>query len=211
MNKVLVTLLIVAMGTHVSNAQLLKSYGIKVAYTSANQTYTSDFSGSYRYDHRSGFNAAAFGEWLNTPFVSVVTQVEYAQRGMRTSILDHTVGVPMPLNYVTIDNRVDYLSMLPLLKLAVPLSVLRPYILAGPRFDFLLGYKSTPAKYGYGDAFENFKKSSYGASLGLGAELTNVLPVVVSIEGRYNADLVSASTYGNIRNDAFDIWVGVGF
>ena len=188
-------------------AQLVKSFGIKAAYTTANQTTTFQYYGPEEYNRRSGLNAAIFVEWFNIPYVSVVTQAEYAQRGMRAIVFPSTEEAPWTNK--TIDNRLDYFSVLPLLKVAIPLSVVRPYVLIGPRLDFLLGY--TSELHYFDDRYHHFKKRTYGATLGLGAELMTNLPFVMLIEGRYNADLENAydNTWMNVRSNAFDVWLGV--
>ncbi|MGA3245729.1 MAG: outer membrane beta-barrel protein [Bacteroidota bacterium] len=212
MNKLLVTLLIGIMSTQIASAQLIKSYGIKAAFTSANQTSTDWHSETYQFNRRNGLNGAIFAEWLNVPYVSVVTQVEYSQRGTRNTFLWPN-NEPAPLRYVTVDNRLDYLSLLPLLKVTIPLPVVRPYLFGGPRCDILLGFKSTLGWYGYDDFYNSFNRSTYGVSVGLGVELASILPVALILEGRYNADIANAysSSSSNVRNNAYDIWLGVAF
>jgi hypothetical protein len=209
MLRFLIALFVISVAVQTCHAQILRSFGLKAAYTSANQSINSSSEGL---DRRPGVCAALFAEWLNNPRLSVVTQVEYSQRGTRNTFLWPN-NEPAPLRYVTVDNRLDYLSLLPLLKVTIPLPVVRPYLFGGPRFDFLLGFKSTLGWYGYDDFYNSFKKSAYGASVGLGVELASILPVVLIIEGRYNADLANAysSPSSNVRNNAYDIWLGVAF
>jgi hypothetical protein len=209
MNKPLPILFILIFAAQISHAQFFKSFGLKAAYTSANQTSSGWHDETYKFNRKSGVSAAIFAEWLNLSYFSLVTQIEYAQRGTRNTFLWPNIE-PAPLRYVTVDNRLDYLSALPLVKVAVPLTPVRPYIFAGPRFDFLLGFKSTLGGYGYDDLYNSFKKSTVGASLGLGVQLVDILPVQVTIEGRYNADLSSAlpDSRTNFRNNAYDIWLG---
>jgi len=195
-----------------SNAQLLRSLGAKVAVTSASQKFDyaySPFPG-FRQDkkRRTGVNAAIFAEWLNTPFISIVTQLEYAQRGF-TETIAPVASSPGIAVMDTRDNRVDYLSLPILLKASLSLGVFSPYVIVGPRLDKYLGYHDNfivPNSIN-----EEFTKTLWGGSAGIGLELRTLLPVSLSIEFRYNADF--ADSYKDyllrVRNDAYDFWLGV--
>jgi hypothetical protein len=81
--------------------------------------------------------------------------------------------------------RIDYLSIPVLAKIRMPNPVLQPYLLAGPRFDLHL---STYPDY-FDPAVEHFVTTEYGATAGLGIELSTLLPFSILVEVRYNATL----------------------
>ena len=196
-----------------SDAQLLKSYGVKAAYTSANQNF--DYSSSTANlgsQRRAGYNVAVFAEWLNLPIVSVITQVEYAQRGMKFDVSNTGPENPdIIIRTVTEKNRLDYLSIPVLVKLTLPSAIVHPYLLAGPRIDCFLSYQSDDNLLN--PFYDDFKKTEIGASFGGGIELSTILPVGVLIEARYNLDLQDSYSSNNwkVRNNSFDIWLGVTF
>ena len=203
MLRFLIALFVISVAVQTCHAQILRSFGLKAAYTSANQSINSSSEGL---DRRPGVCAALFAEWLNDPCVSVVSQVEYVQRGTRFTV--HPTIPELFWMHWNVDIRIDYLSMPLFFKVRLPLTVLTPYIFGGPRLDVLLSHRSTDLDIDYLDP----KKSSFGASVGIGVEIAHLLPGQLLVEGRYNADLTAAypSEYP-YRNNAFDIWIGFGF
>jgi hypothetical protein len=198
-----------------AHAQIIKAYGFKVAYTSADQRL--DY-GSFvaQTERRNGFNVAVYAEWLNLPFLSLITQIEYAQRGvgipyLRITTYDRMINVATTDNSPVSYNRLDYISIPVLVKLSLPEKVLSPYIVCGPRCDFLLAYKEDHDFLS--STYDKFKKVLLGGSAGFGLELNSVLPVGMVLEARYNFDLSDSfrSTYLNVRNNSFDVWLGVVF
>jgi hypothetical protein len=196
-----------------SNAQLLRSFGAKIAVTSASQRidYTPQppWSGfTYDVDRRTGVNAAIYAEWLNVPFFSVITQIEYAQRGF-TEQLYFTEDASSNDRTTTRDNRVDYLSLPILLKASASTGDISPYILIGPRLDAYLGYHD---KFNEPNSmYDRFKKTIWGGSAGVGIDFRSLIPVSVSLEVRYNVDFIDSYNDGTIkiRNNAYDFWLGV--
>jgi opacity protein-like surface antigen len=204
-----ISLILVLILASIGNAQLIKAVGAKVAYTSSYQDFRyTNFSVTTQ--RRSGINAAVFLEWLNSPYVSIVSQAEYAQRGMvmRAAI---TLNDPTPVGYVDLDNRVDYLSVPILVKLMLPLDSVTPYLIAGPRYDVLLGFHSD--RSGFDAVYNDFKHNMLGFSVGGGVSTTAFFPYPLIVEFRYNADLGDsyATPLLTVRNEAFDVWLGVAF
>lgn len=189
------------------NAQLIKRCGLKVAFTSASQDFKySTFAPDTK--RRPGFNAGIYIEWFDLPLVSLITQIEYAQRGMGLEFV-RTLNDPTPIEIFTEYNRVDYLSLPVLVKVAVPTTIVTPFLLIGPRIDFFLGYHSDRDLFNA--VYDQFKKTMIGGSIGIGVEATSLLPVNVIVEGRYNFDLADSysTQYLTVRNNSFDVWLGV--
>ena len=198
-------------------AQALRSYGVKAAFTSAATSYQSNGS-SRDYDRRRGINVALFAEWQETSYLSVLVQMEYAQRGFVSAFQP---GAPSRIDPVAghaenvVATRIDYLSALVPLKIRYPLGKrLTPFVLAGPRVDVLLGQRAEA----YGGTFgpEQFKlrdlrRSQVGLSTGAGIALGGLGKTALSIEARYNLDLTNASSTSEakIKHNAFDIWFGI--
>ena len=193
-----------------SYAQVLTRYGLKVALTSADQKYDLKYVPQLQTRRRIGFNAAAFGEWFNIPHFTLLTQIEYSQRGVGQ---DFTVvgSDPQVLEIKTLYSRLNYLSVPILAKVMIPSKSVTPFLLAGPRLDFLLGYQSD--ENAFNQVYDSFDKTLLGASFGVGVQTDAIIPVGVVLEIRYNVDF--ADSYSTdllrVRNNAFDIWVGVAF
>jgi hypothetical protein len=187
-----------------AQGQVIKAYGIKVAYTSADQRF--DFGWTIEQtERRSGFNIAAYAEWPYLPFLSLVTQLEYAQRGVGRPYIQLANVPNLGPDYIF--TRLDYISIPVFAKLSLSEKVLSPYIICGPRCDFLLGYKANISSRS--TMYDEFKKAILGASIGGGLELH--APIGLLLEARYNFDLVNSYKSGSftVRNNAFDVWVGV--
>ncbi|HEX9654313.1 MAG TPA: outer membrane beta-barrel protein, partial [bacterium] len=111
---------------------------------------------------------------------------------------------------LTFKNRVNYFSVPILAKLSLLSNrVFSPYLVAGPRVDFKLGYESTF----FGDVYKDFKRVTYGASVGLGTELKVSNNFSSLLEVRFSPDFANAyaSDLLTVRNQALEFLFGVKF
>ena len=210
-NTILIIILLLCVISIPSKAQLIKSYGVKIAVTTAHHTWKSSNT-NWTYEpekRRVGFNLALYAEWLNTPLFSILTQLEYTQRGFgeefnRRDEFNNDLGT------ITKYTRFDYLSLPILCKVRVPIGTVSPFIQVGPRIDYFLGYKDD--LYPNRSMWKDSKENIFGLSFSIGAEINNLLPFILSTEFRYNMDLTNSyeSQTLKIRNNAFDFWIGVG-
>ena len=180
-----------------------------MAVTSADQKYDLTLVPGLETKRRVGFNVAAFAEWFDVPFFSLITQVEYAQKGTGQDFVVTGPSGPNPVGVRTLYSRLDYVSVPVLGKLRLPGGPLSPYIVAGPRMDFFLGYKSDEGAFN--SVYDKFKKTSLGGSAGIGIQLDSILPISVLAEARYNFDFVDSyeTNLLKVRNSTFDFWLGV--
>jgi len=153
---------------------------------------------------KTGFNFALFAEWLNTPFFSFVTDIEYTQRGAQ-------IVYPVPGGWWSTDGRLDYISVPLLAKFRVPVGIIDPFLVAGPRADFLVDHQGGQI-YPSRIIFDDFKRATLGASVGLGVQTASTAPVTISVELRYDFDFLNSYKNSDltIHNNALDIWIGVG-
>jgi hypothetical protein len=210
MKMITLIALVVTIGyVNQGHSQFLKNYGLKAAVTSADQKYDLTLWPALETKSRVGFAVGVFGEWFDNPVFSVITQVEYAQKGMGQEFVMTGPYGPEPIGVKTLYSRLDYLSVPVLGKLRLPSESLAPYIVAGPRVDFLLGYKSDEDEFN--SVYDKFKKTSWGGTVGVGIQLDSLLPVSVLAEGRYNFDFADSykTNFLKVRNTAFDFWLGV--
>ena len=157
-------------------------------------------------------NLGIYAEILYSPILSIITQFEYSQKGFGeklTLFIDE--GVPQNAPTVTLYDRLDYLSVPILAKFSMASSAMKPTLLLGPRFDFLVGEKL--GRPGPDPVYDKFKKPVFGATAGVGVEPDFGLPINLSLEARYNFDIMTSYSTPDltIRNNALDIWIGVGF
>jgi hypothetical protein len=201
-------IIIVAFQSQHVNAQLLHSFGIKAAYTSADQRIVQAPFGKIPTLRRDGFNVAIYAEWLNTPAFSIVTQCEYAQRGVGVFVIQTNEDGPEEIGRFYLYNRLDYLSIPIFAKITIPMTIIKPYIFMGPRIDHFLGYhNSITAK---NMVYDNFTKTTVGASCGVGFDLKGVTTLPILLEGRYNVDVNDSYSAEQLtfRNNSFDVWLG---
>lgn len=191
-----------------SNAQLLTAYGIKLGAVAANQTWDYTSFPDFKTDNRWGFTAEGFVELFDLPFLTAVVELQYTQKGMSESIPVTTESQPDGTGeLLTLHPRVDYLSIPVLAKLRLSGPVITPYVIVGPRFDFLLSKRGE----GYDLVIDKFKGSDFGATLGIGVEADLLSPISLLTEVRYNPSFTNA--YQNqsltVTNRSFDFLVGV--
>lgn len=206
----------------VAHAQVLKGFGVKVGANSANAQLVinpepSDLPNvAIETKRKIGSNAAFFTEWFSGKPLSMVAQVEYARRGFIEEQIITGENDPTPLGVVQIKTHLDYLSLPLLLKLQRPSRSLSPYIVLGPRFDFLLHHEiiidDTPLENlpGFADYYNN---KAFGGTVGLGLASGKLVASSFFVEMRYNfdfADNIDLETL-EAKNNAIDLWLGVTF
>ncbi len=194
---------------NIANAQLVKSYGVKLAFTLTSQTV--DYMVATRLETwrgmktsaRGGFGAGVFAEWLNIPLFSILSEIEYTQRGVH-------MLYPVPGGWWLTNGHMDYISIPVLAKVTAPLGLINPYVLAGPRADFLVGYQYD-AIYPNNSIYNDFNKATLGGSAGIGAQTSTILSFILSAELRYNFDFSNSfnGNYPKGHYNTFDVWIGV--
>jgi hypothetical protein len=200
-------------------AQLIKGYGAKIGMNSSNTTVSLVKTAFDFTERRIGVNAALFLEWSRSSVISLVTQVEYAQRGFNEKQLVTGEYGPEPIDFVRADTRLDYISLPILLKLQYPSLAAGPYLLLGPRADFLIHRE--PGKFKIsGDGFQiiwesglpnAFDEQALGGTAGLGLAADKLLHLPLLVEARYNFDFTDNSKSPAFRgkNNSFDVWLGI--
>ncbi len=191
-------------------AQFIRSYGIKVGGSLAKQVWDYSINFSMEPDNRFGLNIGGFVEFLDVPFLSVVAEADYTQKGMKLNLPTTGPDSPDIIGTTTLNNRIDYLSLFLLGKIRYNLVLFSPYLIAGPRADIELG---RDIEKGFETSYKDFKKGNFGLTIGVGTELIKVLPLSLLAEFRYNYDLSNVYSNENVKvkNQSFDFLVGVFF
>ena len=195
-------------------ARFINSIGTKCAYTSSN-IYHGLMDDCL--SRRSGFNIALFCEFGSFKYFSVVTQIEYAQKGFIEEMkeADETGDI---IQHLDGNTRLDYLSVPLLLKIKYPKAKFVPYLVLGPRFDYLINTKNGVWEFTEIDikstTADKLDKEVFGGSIGAGFNLAKLSCLQTFIELRYNFDFSDSYSWTNnvtVRNNSFDFWLGIAF
>ncbi|MCU7494924.1 MAG: PorT family protein [Ignavibacteria bacterium] len=186
------------------------NFGIKIG-GHANLTKRSD---DYYYKTRltiKGTPSMAVSFFYNYPFnplFSVTSELSYLYSSSKT---DFTVIIPGEIeSFVASGKTKETLSILeiaPTARINLMKSPLTPYLLLGPKIDFLF-----PGNKGLSNSLDDIKSRYYASSTTLSAEYSNVVwgavlaagfstgnifPVELLIEGRFNLDFNKRITVHN--------------
>lgn len=200
--KYLFILLVSAFCNNVS-AQFFQGIGITAGLTKAKQKWFVAMPDSstdiVMKKNRLGFNGSVRAEFINNPNLRWVTEIQYNQKGFKDK-----------KDTVTFKNRFNYLCWNNFLKLQFETFDGYPYLLLGPRVEYLLSQKVTSP-----EITAPFKKFNFSWSAGIGFEkivFSNFKPF---IEIHYNPDTPFYYAYEtsplDIRNRAWEFRIGVIF
>lgn len=208
MRKLLLAIAILALAVANSFAQPTQRFGLKLGVSLSNQQF--DYTSfSPDFGQIAGTNVALTAEWLSHPHFNILTEFHFIQKGMTEKQIETNESSPNPVGVLTFKNRVNYFSVPVLAKGGFENKAAAFYLFAGPRVDFKLGHESTFLN----DVYDNFKTITYGASMGLGAELNVGKDFTPLLEVRYSPDFTDSysSDLLTVKNQSLQFLVGVKF
>jgi hypothetical protein len=178
MRSVLLGLLL-ALAVQPVSAQILRGIGVKAGAAVSTLSFdTPPGQPEFATDPRVGPSAYVFMEWLNVPVFSVVVEAGWMRRGfVGEGPLRDLFG--NPLGIVRETYRFDYFSSGLLAKLRLPVGAAQPYVIAGPRVDYLLSRS---------DQFLFYSDVARGFVAGGGLEVDLPLAPTLMAEVRYSFD-----------------------
>lgn len=200
-----------------AGGQLVRSYGITVGPVVADQRYEysplSQFAPDPIYPDKLlwGVDAGAFVEFFTLPHFSVVAGLNYSQKGRIVTVIETAIDHTSPQGYVDLGPRdvtlrFHYISVPVLAKMRFETPAITPFLAAGPRFEYLVAYPSSPA-------YDQFKKVGVALSISAGLELSTGFSPKLLLEGTYLPSISNA--YQNeivtVTSRAAAITVGVAF
>lgn len=157
-------------------AQFLNSVGIAGGITYGDHKWDpSEFNTQER--SLLGFNIAALAEFSQNKRFRWRVEVEYNQMGSKELV------------YTMYKNRTTYITLNNYLKIQYRLDWFMPYLLIGPRLEYLL--INSPQKYG--DDIGAFPKIWFTGAVGVGFEFVNKSLFRPFIEGFYNRDILPSN------------------
>lgn len=151
------------------NAQILNNVGIKVGAGLTNQNWEYGNGHEAEFLNRYGFSMGLSLEFLKTDNgLSLVTDLGYIQKGAINEIELTTEGNPEGSGVLAeFDNRFDFLTFSASVKYQLAFGDLHPYVFAGPRIDYYMGYTSE-LDLDFESLEEDINKLVFGLHYGLG-------------------------------------------
>lgn len=213
-----IILLVSVLNASSASAQLLHAYGFKIGPTAAEQRF--QYSSNYPYylpdpnlptKRLWGLEAGIFVEFLNLPYFTVVSELNYSQKGRIVTVDAVAIDHNSPSGYVDLGPqdqtlRFHYVSFPILAKFRFQTRTITPFVTFGPRFEYLVSHPSSPV-------YDRFNKWEIAASLsgGIEADLGNVLEILLEIV--YCPSLTNAYTneFVTVNNRVIGFLVGVSF
>lgn len=151
---------------------------------------------------RTRFNGCIFAEWFNHDYFRLITELQYNQKGSKEKVYG-----------AKYKNSVDYAAFNTFLKWRTELYNTTPYLLAGPRFEFLVRRNAQV----FPEVIEQFRFFHIGYSVGIGMEYFEYEPWIWFAEFHVNPDLMNAykkdiySPPFSIKNQALELRIGLKF
>lgn len=192
------------------NAQIISSYGLKLGVGISNQSwdyYQADINLDFY--NKIGISPRIFADFFNLSFFQLEGEIGYLQKGFEEKVL---IATDSPVDgtgeFITGNNRLNYLSFSTLAKFKYENEIFSPYILVGPQLNLLLNKN---IEKGLEVVFDRFKENNVGISIGAGTEIKNILPISILIEYRYERDFIDNYDSPNvdIKNYSHIILLGV--
>ncbi len=190
------------------------NYGVKAGLTSSNQTweYTPKFAKSGETTPRSTLNLGIFAEYSDDKYVSVLAEINYRQKGANIKMeytgrdTSGTIIVPKDL-----EHKLAYLNVSLLGRVRYQVGFFAPYILGGVKTDYQISNKLDDIDLGH--IAEDATKQIWGAVIGAGFEIKDILPLVLLAEVRYEFDfnkLYVEDTF-QFKSDTIEFRIGIKF
>ena len=176
-----------------SNAQFVSGIGATGGITYAREKWS--YTNPLRIEKKNfllGFNGSLFVEFFQHDYLRWVSELQYNQKGTIEQ-----------LNSGDVKDRLQYLSFNNFLKARYELLDVIPYVLIGPRVEYLLS--ASPQT--------DFNKIHVGVSVGAGAELVAYSNFKFFAEMHYNSDILNAYNKNSlsIKNTAFELRIGLKY
>ena len=192
-----------------SLSQAIRTIGVKVGGVTANQSWTYSSTPALPTERRWGIDVGVFFEWFNMPVFSLSSELHFIQKGMKLTLPITTPQNPEGTGeFKTLSPRVDYFSFPILAKARLNDDVFSPYLVAGPRVDFLLQTKAE----GFQAVLDKFEKVEFGATVGAGFDIHTFANGNLGFEFRFSPSLKDgySTQFLNVRNSSMEFLIVAG-
>jgi len=209
--KKLLTLVCVFALVSSSLAQFIKNFGFKGGGTASTQKweYAHSIPVLHKPDTKIGFDVGVFAEFLDLPFISLIGEVNYVEKGSQMILLSTDVSSSDYGEDTLWRAGFNYLNISLLTKVRLDGIIFTPYLIAGPKVDLEVskdGEFITP-----GSIFNNFKKTRVGFKAGIGTEV-KLFMINFLAEVLYDMDfgyLFERESFLKITSSSVDFRTGV--
>ena len=178
------------------SSRIINAVGITGGITYSNQKWNfSNPDSKQRNKYLLGFNGSVFAEWLSTDYTSIITELQYNQKGTKESGTSNK-------------NKLIYLCFNNFYRIRYDMDAILPYVLIGPRVEYLLSQgTSSPA------ITSSFRKIHVTASVGVGVEFVSSGKIKFFTEAHFNPDVMKSYKDSNlsIRAKAFELRIGLKY
>jgi hypothetical protein len=192
----------------VARAGVVPGFGVKAGAVAATQNWNYAEGFDLGAKLRWGWDVAVFKEFLKVGPLGFLAEIHYIQKGFREEECRTLPFGPPCQGFVSSRPRVDYISIPLLAKVRFGAGGVVPYVLAGPRWDFLVDRSGQNMH----EVIDQMKRFDFGVSVGAGVETGLPLggPGVLA-EVRYSPSLIHAFDNGTltVTNQAIEFLVGV--
>ena len=179
-------------------AQFVNSIGLTAGVSAGNQKFFfKDPATISKKKYTFGFNASFFAEFFSHDYARWVSEIQYNQKG--------SIDKQPDQNY---PNKLQYLSWNNYLKLRYEMYSIIPYVLVGPRLDYMLTQSTTsPA------IVSSFSKLNLSAGLGGGVEFISYSNFKFLVEAFYNPDILPAYVTPDlhVKNKNIELRIGLKY
>jgi hypothetical protein len=163
-------------------------WGIKAGVSVSNQSYrykTEEIERHFK--DFTGVCVDIFGNTVQSDHFSMAGQLSYSQKGCIEEVSSTYVDPSSPQGYadggkIKLRNQIDYISVAVLGRMGLDLKVFKPYLFAGPRWDFPIRTKSISS------SIYDHIKDNWGYSAGFGGEFKFLWPNRMLVEFQYSPD-----------------------
>ncbi len=205
MRRKLIAVMLAVVLAGSADAASLAGFGVKAGINFSTQEYDYNVPIKRDANYRAGLDLGIFREWTGLPFVGLLTELHYVQKGMKEEFLVLTIEDPSGTKE-EFSSRVDYLTFCVLPKLDLPFGTAGTsfYLAAGPRLDIKLGHETD---YN-GPIYDEFRSWDLGADVAAGFSFMRFL-----VESRFSYNFTDSDKLESldVKNTTFSILAGVEF
>ena len=202
--SIIVAALALCFSTVTATASEPVSFGVKLGAVISDQDYDYE-EDAFAYNPRSSVGPVMglFVEMPHTSCLSSRLDLLYIRKGSEVKVLE-----PVPAE---LKDEIDYLSISPQLKAAVPLGPGSPFVVAGPRLDIKLGGDSELNAV----ASDSLESTVWGMTVACGYQIAIGESRIIFVEIAYHGDFSDAYDFDlprlNVRNRAVVLTAGMSF
>ena len=198
MMKKIISLAIILTIAFQCKAQFVNSIGLTAGVSLGNQKFFfKEPAAISKKKYTVGFNASFFAEFFSHDYARWLSEIQYNQKG--------SIDKQPEQNY---PNKLQYLSWNNYLKLRYEMYSIIPYILVGPRLDYMLTQSTTSP-----EIVSSFSKLNISAGLGGGVEFISYSNFKFLVEAFYNPDITPAYVTPelHVKNKNIELRIGLKY